>query len=443
MCPPNDIPQLSDASAVIQNTPPGASTSLSSAEELQRELDKVPRSVLAHVVDVHCHPTDSEAKMTHHVVAEGLPIRICAMATRRSDQELVAGLARAHPDKVVPCFGYHPWFYHWISLTPAPSKESHYRALFLPSSPPPKPELVAAFERLLPYLPEPIPLSDLLQDVRSRLVQFPGAMLGEVGIDRVCRIPYSRPADPPYANCADHEDGSSRELSPFTIPLEHQLAILEAQLALAVELKRNVSLHSVKCQQATCELLDRMKTKHGAAWLRISVDLHSCGLSPQTWQQISVGRRPCEQCPSRAALEPPNRTLIVARIDLFEPSQKRHPNVFLSLSTAINARSPAHRALIAACAPDRILVESDFHDVRLSAPYTWHMLCTVAAVKGWRVEEVWDEDEAAVREEKWGAVRRLEENWKLFVRGEHEERVKRKDKRNRFIEEWEAEAEGE
>ncbi|KAI0361045.1 Metallo-dependent hydrolase [Trametes cingulata] len=412
MCPPHrdDERQSKSAAPSADRAPANRGPPFPPAEELQRELSRVPRAVLAHVVDVHCHPTDSDFAQTSAFVARELPLgRICAMATRRSDQKLVADLARAHPDKVVPCFGYHPWFYHWISLTPAASKEAHYRQLFLPDPAAAKPEHVAAFERLLPYLPDPIPLSDVLSDVRARLTEFPNAMLGEVGIDRVCRIPYASPAEPPYASSASsssEDAGSGRELSPFTTPLEHQLAILEAQLALAVELQRNVSLHSVKCQQATGELLDRMKGKHGAAWLGISVDLHSCGLSAQTWQQLS----------------------------------KRHPNVFLSLSTAINARSPAHRALAAACAPDRILVESDFHDVRLSAPYTWHMLRTIAEVKGWRVEDAWDEAYEDAPEEEWGAVRRLEENWKVFVRGGHAERehVKRKRRRDKAIEDWEA-----
>ena len=127
------------------------------------------------------------------------------------------------------------------------------------------------------------------------------------------------------------------------------------------------------------------------------------------------------------------------------PLQKAHPNVFLSLSTAINARSPAHRELAAVCAPDRLLVESDFHDVRLSAPYTWHMLRTVAAAKGWRVETAWDhpEDEAEEDESMWGAVRRLEENWRAFVRGGHKPRVRRREQRDRAIEEWEAAGESE
>ena len=183
--------------------------------------------------------------------------------------------------------GYHPWFTHWSSLEAPVSKEEHYRALFIPPSPPPKPNDIAAFNRLLPFLPEPTPLAEVLADLRARLAAFPNAMLGEVGLDRACRIPYSRPADPPYAS-HDSTAGAPRELSPFTIPLAHQLRVLEAQLALAAELRRNVSFHSVKAQQATRELLDRMRTVHGTRWLALSIDLHSCGLSAQTWTEISV-----------------------------------------------------------------------------------------------------------------------------------------------------------
>ncbi|KAI0756466.1 hypothetical protein C8Q80DRAFT_32857 [Daedaleopsis nitida] len=369
-------------------------------DDLQAAVDKVPREVLAHVLDVHCHPTDSDMKMTHSVV-EDMTIRICAMATRRSDQRLVADLARRHPDKVIPCFGYHPWFAHWISVEPISSKEAHYRSLFLPDASTAKKDLAVAFDRLLSFLPDPIPLAEILAEVREGLTAFPKAMLGEVGIDRACRVPFSRPVDPPYSENASTGD-APRELSPFMIPLEHQLKVLEAQLGLAVELKRNVSLHSVKCQQATRELLDRMLARHGGEWLKISVDLHSCGLSAQTWTEIS----------------------------------KHHANAFLSLSTAINARSPAHRDLIAVCPADRILVESDFHDIRCSAPYTWNMLRTVAAVKGWPVEDRWDAN--ADPSSEWGAVRRLEENWKTFERGNHKPYVKRRERRDRAIEEWEA-----
>ena len=98
------------------------------------------------------------------------------------------------------------------------------------------------------------------------------------------------------------------------------------------------------------------------------------------------------------------------------------------------------------------------------------MLRTVAAVKGWRVEERWEADGAARavgcvdgdrdgnghgdtdtdrdrdRDEdqgtRWGAVRRLEENWKLFERGGHRPYAKRRQRRDRAIEEWEEANEG-
>lgn len=96
-----------------------------------------------------------------------------------------------------------------------------------------------------------------------------------MGLDRASRIPYAYPAHP-------------IKLTPFTIPLTHQLEVLEAQLDLAVEMNRAVSLHSVKAQMATKELIERMQAKYEEKWDAISVDLHSCGLSAQMWKDIEV-----------------------------------------------------------------------------------------------------------------------------------------------------------
>lgn len=172
--------------------------------------------------------------------------------------------------------GYHPWFSHWISLGPYQSKEEHYRRIFKDADDHPE-----AFQKLLAHLPEPVTLQTVLEDVRQNLIAFPRAMLGEVGIDRASRVPY--------------DFSSPRELTPFAIPFEHQLTILEAQLDLATELGRNISMHSVKSQQATVELLDRMAEKHGERWMKISLDIHSCTLSPQTWLHIEV------RCPNTFA----------------------------------------------------------------------------------------------------------------------------------------------
>ncbi|KAI0275132.1 hypothetical protein BC834DRAFT_1024361, partial [Gloeopeniophorella convolvens] len=264
-----------------------------------------PPAVLAHVVDAHCHPTDAPALPDPSTLPPP-PLTLAAMSTHAADQPRVAALARAHPDRVVPAFGYHPWWAHTISLAPppAPPAEAHYRALFLPADGAHSEDLEAAFARLLPALPAPTPLATVLADVRAHLTAFPHAMLGEVGLDRAARVPF--PAT------ASASATAPRALSPFSTPLAHQLALLEAQLALAAELRRNVSLHSVKAPAQTQALLARMARAHGAAWRALSVDLHSCGLSPEVWRAI----------------------------------EKDHPNAFLSLSTAINGRSPNHTALI-------------------------------------------------------------------------------------------------
>lgn len=88
----------------------------------------------------------------------------------------------------------------------------------------------------------------------------------------------------------------------------------------------------------------------------------------------------------------------------------------MSLSTVINGRSSNHRALIQACSPHRILVESDYHPVEHCAERTWEMVLVVAEIKGWTVETTWIQD---LRVEDWGAVRRLERNWQEFREGNH------------------------
>ena len=85
----------------------------------------------------------------------------------------------------------------------------------------------------------------------------------------------------------------------------------------------------------------------------------------------------------------------------------------------INGRSPNLGALIKACSPSRILVESDYHPVEGCAERTWEMVLTIAEVKGWVVETTWIEN---LSTENWGAVRRLQRNWKEFREGNHHAR---------------------
>lgn len=187
--------------------------------------------------------------------------------------------------------GYHPWWAHHIAIGQPTSAEAHYRSLFLPeASAPHSSAFEDAFARLLPSLPSPTPLDDIIAEVRANLMAHPKAMLGEVGIDQAARVPFPIDARTDSSTEEDRESEGRRRgsLSPFSTPLAHQLAILEAQLALAVELRRNVSMHSVKAPMPTRSLLDRMATTYGTRWRAISVDLHSCGLSVQVWAEIEV-----------------------------------------------------------------------------------------------------------------------------------------------------------
>ena len=308
--------------------------------------------ILAHLVDVHCHPTAAPVIATSTIGS--LPCTLCAMSSREGDQSMVAALARARPDRIVPGFGYHPWWAHRISLSaPAgtvPDHAAHYRALFLPDSPSSsqssRAELEEAFARLLPNLPPPISLADVLADVRVRLTEFSTAMLGEVGVDRAARIPWAGTVD--AASSVGGTNG--RTLSPFSTPFAHQLAILEAQLALAVELRRNVSLHSVKASAQTRELFDKMAATHGAAWFAISVDVHSCTLSPEVWLGIEVRpfdlhfhphlysrlqfppqrRRRREECLLMRTIEAPSKCILVTLDGYqlpFTQSHRPHPSM--------------------------------------------------------------------------------------------------------------------
>ncbi|KAG8691416.1 hypothetical protein FRC11_004180 [Ceratobasidium sp. 423] len=208
-------------------------------------------AVLSHIVDVHCHPTDTSPISDEHIQMVQLG-QICAMSSNTDDQAKVRELGTR------------------MELRPQADMKEHYHALFDPTK-----KQEEAFQTLVSALPPPRPLKEVLEELRENLQLAPSTMLGEVGIDRAFRVRFSP------------NEGDTK-LSPFTVPQEHQLAILEAQIAVAVELRRNISLHSVKASGATIELLKKMRSKHGAAWEKINIDLHSCTLSGETWKSIEV-----------------------------------------------------------------------------------------------------------------------------------------------------------
>lgn len=188
---------------------------------------------------------------------------------------------------------------HTISFSStAVSKEDHYRSILLPpsfksasetleqrNSPSPSVRALSDFENLMKYLPEPVPIQSILSELRDNFINFPQAMLGEVGLDKVFKLPFGKKGwtrEIENNPKSDEDDGSAQSANPHTLALRHhklssltpsmshQVEILRFQLSLAVEFKRNVSLHCVKASGALTQCLEDERAKHGSDWYDIS-----------------------------------------------------------------------------------------------------------------------------------------------------------------------------
>ncbi|CAO1639063.1 unnamed protein product [Sympodiomycopsis kandeliae] len=338
--------------------------------------DDSQESYLHLLTDVHAHPTDDPRlsgpdgipTLARRLAEEVKIGRICGMSSNTADQVFIRELkieferfkACNEDERVTldfrPCFGYHPWYSHTISQHhPAPSAAEHYRSLFSDCGETSLKEL----EMILPHLPPPRSLQDVLAEVRDNLERFPDALLGEVGLDRAFRVPMSKSAikyqpseqhllqSEPQDNSRTSEQSGTpgqggnshtlalrgKSLSSLTIPIDHQYSILLAQISLAISLGRNISMHSVKSSDSTLHLLEdccrRFNGLHCKSFRSISLDLHSCTLSSEVASRI---------------------------IQL-------HPNVYISFSSTINKEGSQKSlpALLLEIPPSRILIESDWH----------------------------------------------------------------------------------
>ncbi|KAK1923853.1 hypothetical protein DB88DRAFT_439198 [Papiliotrema laurentii] len=394
-------------------------------------MDLAPEYILSHLTDAHCHPTD----LSHDPgVYDGVALGgLASMATVPEDQGKVAELGSSRPweggslrgkqsgrgPRVVSCFGYHPWFTHRYTLLPqSPGKEAHYNAVFFPQTGAAdtarrkrEKEVLGA---LIRHLPEPIPFGPILnrmrRDVVSAKEQGRLVMVGEVGLDGAARVLWPVSARGLYDEAtrglrlegtpAENNDEWKR-LTPLKISMQHQRAILTAQMELAIELAVPVSLHCVAAAGPTLDVLVHLRDTYGTRFTNsVNVDLHSAGgWSPAFWTSAS----------------------------------KNLSNLYASPSIYITSRTRSAPDLIRAIPTDRMLVESDTHDVRLSTRLVWGAVDWIARCKRWEVESDltpdWGEDGVVLSEDEWWrtgssvdaeegrvwAVRTLERNWARFM----------------------------
>ena len=377
------------------------------------------------VFDAHCHPTDTPSSKDDipNMRARALTI----MATRAQDQHLVAAFADslglAEPDlanldgtqnapcKVVPCFGWHPWFSHQLyddtgSTTmqqrhQKPDNTAHYKSVLTPE---------VDDEVFLQALPEPRPLSEYLAQTREYLTKYPLALIGEIGLDRSFRLPKDwLPGQKDERDSGLTPGGrEGRRLSPYRVQMNHQRRILKAQLQLAGEMQRAVSVHGVAAHGVVFDVLRE-------TWKGYEKEVTSKRAKKRRGSAIAAHANDADA--TLAEIEAPMSKPFPPRVCLHSysgpPDSLReyfHPSIpatiFFSFSQVINFSSHGSKKAIKVIEEvpgDRILVESDLHIAgdRMDGVLA-EMIRSICQTKGWSLEE---------------GVKQLASNWEHFVLG--------------------------
>ncbi|CAH0059614.1 unnamed protein product [Clonostachys solani] len=386
--------------------------------------------------DAHCHPTDTIASTAS---ITGMRTRaLIIMATRSQDQHLVsqvsnelgvpsseslANQASTADGQVIPAFGWHPWFSHQLYDDSASSptypsdeadgpeerKQKHYSAVLAPSTITPD---------FLASLPTPTPISQFISSTRSFLQSHPSALVGEIGLDKAFRIPRGW-EDSDAASRDETLTPGGREgrlLSPHRVSMNHQQAVLRAQLRLAGEMGRAVSVHGVQAHGvllstvSACwkgherEVISRRQQRLVAPGAEVDSDEESddeAGSSRKKKKETAEWSKPF---PPRICLHSFSAAPEVL-------TQWLHPSIpadiFFSFSEAVNLSTETASAksihVIREVPDDRLLVESDLHvageqmDAALEAMYR-----KVCEIKGWSLED---------------GVVRIRKNFEAFVFG--------------------------
>ena len=372
------------------------------------------------------------------------------MATRGEDQALVARVAKDHGargagdlaqeagDLVVPAFGWHPWFSYQLydditssdgargdkpleekTQVSRKAKAEHYGAVLTPT---PDPSFIAS-------LPEPQSLANLIAATRTRLEEHPLALVGEVGLDKAFRLPQAWTQAQHLARDDSLTPGGreGRLLSPYRVGMAHQVAVLKAQLRLAGEMGRAVSIHGVQAHGVLFDALQPLWKGHerevtsrrkqkmvapGAEDFSDSSDDeeddndNDDGGGGGGAARGGETRRPPEPKPF-----PPRICLHSFSGPVQVMKQYLHPSipvrVFFSFSVVVNLSTAGAEdrftEVVRACPEDQLLIESDLHCAGEEMDgYLEEMYGKVCDIKGWSLEQGLD---------------RIKENYREFIFG--------------------------
>ena len=169
--------------------------------------------------------------------------------------------------------------------------------------------------------------------LRSKLAdELPGAIVGEIGLDKVA-VPMNdrgeKIGEPDY---------------------ENQLACFDAQLALAAELERPAAVH---CVRAYGDLGDRFRARTS---MPPRILMHSYGGTE-------------------------------AFVDSLVRMKRWGDRFYFGFSAVVNLRSPKTAGVVRAVPSDRLLLESDLVSPECAEADLRTMLAFIAEAKGWSAEE--------------------------------------------------------
>ena len=262
----------------------------------------------------------------------------------------------------------------------------------------------------LKALPNPRPFGEFLGQSRSCLERFPLALVGEVGLDRGFRIPEDwLPDQSEQRNEALTPGGrEGRKLSPYKVSMDHQKRVLTAQLRLAGELQRAVSVHGVQAHGIVYDTL-------AATWKGHERHVPSKRELKRQHEAEKLGaeiKEPAETAETPGPKPYPPRACMHSYSGSAEAvKQYVAPSVpcqvFFSFSTTINGWTSNGdgkvEAAVKAVPDDRILVESDLHTAgeRMDG-YLEEVVQKICEVKEWDLEN---------------GVKQLGSNWRAFVLG--------------------------
>ena len=296
---------------------------------------------------------------------------LCIMATSIKDQENVSETALNYPDKIIPCFGFHPWFVHAIyddsQHQTVPDKAEHYRSVI-------RPEPDQAF---IDGMPELQPLSQHVASLRKHLEQHKQAMVGEVGLDKAFRIP-----DPDKPR----ESSTRNVLSKHRTTTEHQTMVLIAQLKLAAEYNRACSIHGVQVSGYLHNAISQLWTgfeKPSKSELRRQAAADKHGKQGKL-EFVQASRTDEKPFPPRICLH--SYSGAQDMVNLWTKANTP-ADMFFSFSQVINGRYDRWEEVVKRVPDDRILIESDYHDARLIDSSLQEALDFVCKAKGWSDEE--------------------------------------------------------